>query len=562
MSHHLLRRSLLAAPALLLVLGVLAPASVAAATDSDHDRLPNIWETTWSKTSPFRADTDRDGIRDDREDPDHDTLTNRMEYLSGMRPRRADSDRDGIRDDREDTDRDGLRTRFEFRAGTSPRRADSDHDGRRDGSENPDRDGLSNTTEQRLATNPKVADTDHDGWSDGAEYRAGTDPRSASSYPNGPVAPPPTTAPPPPTTAPPPPTAGTITVPASINATCATNVSPAINSWIAAQPNGSTLTFPAGSCYLIGGDMGINLKNRSGLTLDGTGSTLRLRTSGVGTDSSAFFMQNSTHITIRGFAVDGDNPATGTTSAWNYVDEHIGAAMIYTGSKFIEFDRVSWDRLRGFGILISSNEGTVWPEDIYIHDSTIRGAECGLCVIAGRRITFSRNNVVDTMGSAVDLEPDSYSAGPAGQPGWGGGFENVLIADNDFTRWGWVQTMTTWFVAFVPQADVVATAYMNGLTVRDNRIHVGAATADNGNFDGIGGLAIRGDATNLKRNITITNNWTMDDDTRPATRFVMYLHNVENLTVTNNRQPIDYGKLLSDVGTSGTRIVSGNDVSP
>ena len=97
------------------------PAAVSAAsTDPDKDGLPSAWEIRWSHTNPKRADTDRDGIKDGREDPDKDTLTNREEYVAGMQPRRADSDRDGIRDDREDTDGDGLRTKFEYLAGTAP----------------------------------------------------------------------------------------------------------------------------------------------------------------------------------------------------------------------------------------------------------------------------------------------------------------------------------------------------------------------------------------------------------------------------------------------------------
>jgi hypothetical protein len=554
MNRRALRRAVLAAPVLVLVGTLAMPMGVAAAPGRDGDKLPAWWERAYSRTSPSKADTDGDGLSDRYEDPDKDGLTNRQEYLSGTHPRRVDSDGDGRRDGREDRDGDGLRNAFEFKAGTSPRRIDTDRDGTRDGGESPDRDGLSNRNEQRLGSHPRIADTDRDGWTDGAEWRAGTDPTKASSHPGGGGGGGGSPNPPPP--------AGSFTVPASINASCGADVSASLNNWIAGRPNGSTLVFPSGSCYLLGGHLGINLKNRSGLTLIGTGSTLRLRTSGRGTDSSAFFLQNSQHITIRGFHVDGDNPATGTSSAWNHLNERISAAMIYTGSRFIEFDRVSWDKLRGFGIFISSNEGTVWPSDIYIHDSKIRGAECGLCIIAGRRITFTRNEVIDSMGSAIAFEPDAYSAGPNGQPGWGGGFENVTISDNDITRYGWVGTITTWFVAFVPQSTVEDTAYMNGLTIDGNRIHKGPATANNGNFDGIGGLAIRGDGPNLKRNIRITNNWTLDDDTRPANRHVMYVHNVQNLTITGNRQPIDHGQLLLDTGTTGTRNVSGNDTRP
>jgi hypothetical protein len=160
-----------------------APPVANAATDTDHDGLPDTWERYHSLTSPTRADTNRNGIPDGREDPDHDGLTNRQEYVAGLNPRRADTDRDGIPDGREDTDHDGLRTSFEFLAGTSPRRADSNGNGRPDGREDPDHDGLSNLTEQRLGTSPRKSDTDGDGYSDGVEVAAGTNPRLATSHP-------------------------------------------------------------------------------------------------------------------------------------------------------------------------------------------------------------------------------------------------------------------------------------------------------------------------------------------------------------------------------------------
>jgi len=168
------------------------PAGVAAATDTDRDGLPDTFEPTLSLTDPRRADTDRDGIKDGAEDPDHDGLTNRQEYVAQTHPRRADTDHDGIRDDREDPDRDGLQNRFEFLAGTHPLRYDTDRDGLPDGSEDPDRDGLVNRQEQSRGTLPRVADTDHDGYLDGEEAVAGTNPRSATSHPTAPTAPPPT----------------------------------------------------------------------------------------------------------------------------------------------------------------------------------------------------------------------------------------------------------------------------------------------------------------------------------------------------------------------------------
>jgi Bacterial TSP3 repeat len=145
------RRLAGAAVLLLLLLGSTLPAASAAAPkDTDHDGLPDSFEIHQSHTSPKHQDTDHDGILDGKENPDHDALTNRYEYL----------------------------------AGTNPRKGDTDHDGLGDGKEDPDHDGLTNKQEQTAGTLPRNADTDGDGYHDGSEVRAGTNPRDAASHPN------------------------------------------------------------------------------------------------------------------------------------------------------------------------------------------------------------------------------------------------------------------------------------------------------------------------------------------------------------------------------------------
>ena len=126
-----------------------AGAAAASSTDPDKDGLPSAWEVT-SVAHESQEEGHGQGRPPRRQggSPDKDTLNNRQEYLAGTRPRRADSDRDGIRDDKEDTDKDGLKTKFEFTAGTKPKVKDSDKDGLRDDRENPDKDGLTNRSEQ------------------------------------------------------------------------------------------------------------------------------------------------------------------------------------------------------------------------------------------------------------------------------------------------------------------------------------------------------------------------------------------------------------------------------
>jgi hypothetical protein len=347
-------------------------------------------------------------------------------------------------------------------------------------------------------------------------------------------------------------------VPGSIDASCRSDVSAALNSWIAGEPDHSTLVFPTGSCYQLGGDAGIDLAGRSGLTLVGTGSTLQLRTTGVSNFSSGFFLQRSTDIVVRGFTLDGGNAATGTPQAEAAVTETKNGMVIRGDCSQIEVDRLTLDHLYGFGILIAADGGSAWPSGISIHDSTIRGGEMGVGVVAGRDIDITRNAIDDSVYTAIDLEPDPS------QPGGGGGYQNVQITDNDITRYSWGGAdLTSWFVAANPNDKVVATAVMDGLTITGNRVHTGAAMPENGNFPGLGGLGIRADKANLKNDVVITDNTTDDADTQPPGKFVMYLANVRNLTITGNRQPITGGAgLVSDSGTTGSRDISGNNTTP
>jgi hypothetical protein len=347
------------------------------------------------------------------------------------------------------------------------------------------------------------------------------------------------------------------TVPGSIDAACASDVSAALNAWIADQPDGSTLVFPQGSCYRLGGDTGIDLTGRDGLTLIGTGSRLELRTTGASNLSSSFFLQQSTGIAIRGFSVDGGNDATGTAGAAAVIDEAKNGVVVRADCADIEIDGVSLDRLFGFGILVSADGGSEWPAGVSIHDSTIRGGEMGVGVVAGRRIELRHNMIEDAVYSAVDLEPDPS------QPR-GGGFEDVVIADNDVTRYSWGgKDLTSWFVAANPADEVLGIAVMDRLTITGNRVHVGAAMPENGNFPGLGGLGIRADKANTKNDVVITGNTTDDDDTQGPGRFVMYLANVHNLTVTGNSQGLTGGAgLVSDAGTTGSRDISDNHTGP
>ncbi|WP_192498340.1 MBL fold metallo-hydrolase [Halorussus halophilus] len=195
--------------------------------DTDDDRLLDGFEHSYDTIEPLQADTDQDGIRDDREDPDDETLPNVLEQQYGTNPLAADTDTDNLTDAYEvnttetnpivpdsdskrtrpdeagndrfdgredfdaddlitsleydaqtnpfdpDTDDDLLRDGFEYKYGPlDPLENDSDGDGLADAREDFDGDGLPNRLEQRYGTNPLSADTDGDGLTDSFEVNA------------------------------------------------------------------------------------------------------------------------------------------------------------------------------------------------------------------------------------------------------------------------------------------------------------------------------------------------------------------------------------------------------
>jgi len=145
--------------------------------DTDGDGLADWWEIRYGFDK-----NDATGVNGASGDPDADTLTNAQEFLIGTNPRNADTDGDGLRDDRE------TRTGVWVSAndtGTNPLNRDTDGDGLVDGAE-------TNTgvfvNSNNTGTNPHVVDTDGDTFSDGLEVSQGSNPTNPLSVPDpGPV---------------------------------------------------------------------------------------------------------------------------------------------------------------------------------------------------------------------------------------------------------------------------------------------------------------------------------------------------------------------------------------
>ncbi|MFC4448641.1 hypothetical protein [Halorussus aquaticus] len=166
---------------LAVVLGSAVATGAVLGFDADRDGVPTHEE--FGETDPLAADTDGDGLDDDREgafesdptrtDTDGDGLTDDEEYRgAGERETGAVTEESAVEWERSDptspdTDGDGIGDATEAEAKMDPTAEDGDGD------------GLSDPRERDGPTDPTRGDTDGDNLRDGWEIR-GTTPKGAS----------------------------------------------------------------------------------------------------------------------------------------------------------------------------------------------------------------------------------------------------------------------------------------------------------------------------------------------------------------------------------------------
>ena len=104
-----------------------------------------------------------------------------------------------------------------------------------------------------------------------------------------------------------------ILLPASIDATGATDVSDALGAFVDAVPDGSTIVFRPGGRYRL--TRAIRLEARHRLSFMGQGS--RLDIAGCDIDDSGFVIdRGSSDVAIRDLTIVGDNVGGGTSDAF------------------------------------------------------------------------------------------------------------------------------------------------------------------------------------------------------------------------------------------------------
>jgi hypothetical protein len=369
-----------------------------------------------------------------------------------------------------------------------------------------------------------------------------TDPPVPTAAPTG--APAPTVAPtPPPTPAPttpatatpnpvsagrpfaPPATTRTVSVPSSIDATGVSDVSAALNSFVASVPNGSVIAFKAGGTYRLGA--GIRFTNRHHLVFEGNGATLRPTGQTDNANNSAFALWGSnTDITIRNFTVIGQNSRPGVyNSATN---ENRFGILVWGGAR-VEIANVTmlniWADYVGLGgQLPSSGSDMIESDDIWIHDSNMTGGgRMGISAVATTHVLIERNTFDLTAWSTLDIEPNTFD----NEVGW------ITFRDNIIKRGGSGPSTDP---AFVSARGGVNTPNVHDITITGNRTN--------------GTLRTDIDHPSRRRNVVFAQNVALTSESGPVLKFAY----IDGLTVSGNVQPLTSGSLASITGS--TSVVS------
>ncbi|MEA2538591.1 MAG: hypothetical protein QOF11_2825 [Chloroflexota bacterium] len=335
--------------------------------------------------------------------------------------------------------------------------------------------------------------------SNGAEF-------SSRETANGPrliltLAPGPAGSTPQPTPTPQPPSGSSYAVPASIDATGATNVTAALKAFVNSVPDGSTINFKSSAVYRL--DTALQFSRHHRLTFNGNGATLK---AGGGTTevNTLIFVGSyggaNTDITIRDFNLVGNSTAPGV-----YQSGREGAhGIIVDGSINVDVSGITVSGVWGDCFYVGG-----WADTVSFHDSTCKSnGRNGVTITSGRNVTIQRVALDKSGYVTLDIEPNLSTEGA----------NNVKFIDNTVGTWS--DSFFSALGASGSQIDGV-TISRNTLTAKPMRVHVYLTTR--------------------RKNIVVTDNTSHVAAAGPVMRFA----HVDGLTVMGNVQPLSSGALAS-----------------
>ena len=203
---------------------------------------------------------------------------------------------------------------------------------------------------------------------------------------------------------------------------CSVDVSPQLNEFIAALPDGGTLAFEPGTCYRIDGT--VRIEGKRDLTIEGNGVTLKAGTQGDQTRKLLDF-EGGGGFLIRNLVLVGAHPSGGPDG---YVRELEGQhGMNFGGVDGAEVVNVSITGVYGDFMRFAKGKGEEWTRNVVVTGSNFEGSgRQGTSFAAASNIRIEGNRFDGIARSVFDIEPN----------GLGGGAQGLSLVDNEISNWG------------------------------------------------------------------------------------------------------------------------------
>lgn len=320
-------------------------------------------------------------------------------------------------------------------------------------------------------------------------------------------------------------TTGTYTVPGTIVHDGTADASSDLQDWIdGTVPDGSIVDFAiAGANYRL--DAGIYLTGREHLVFEGHGTTtLTLNGAGNSYFASAFCFQDTAHVAIHAFHVDGNNADWPTVGGENQAILTLLGWYEATPCSYIEMSAMTGGRTYGDFVYLEGKNGADYPpcSYVWVHHNTLD--YCGRNAVSwiNSDHTWVEWNTFNHVGYHVfDIEPNFAAESNT----------DAIVRHNVVGSYCNRSDLIAFFVAASAPGGA---SLVDGVAFTDNTVAGIAVNGHDGEPRGLN-CAFWGATGNHYLDVVFTGNTTTQAVDGPA---VLYFNYVDGLTVTGNTQPL------------------------
>jgi Right handed beta helix region/Malectin domain len=321
------------------------------------------------------------------------------------------------------------------------------------------------------------------------------------------------------------------TVPSTIDATGATDVTRPLQKFLDAASHHSEVDFPAGARYRIEGTLVVDKRND--FVVNGNGATFFATTTGSSRTRSQWSFDDDSNLEVSHLVIRGAEPHGGQSDGAYVAALEAQHGINVSGGERIDIHDNDIADTYGDFIYVSRSPGPVFghPTDVHIHDNVMaRNGRMGITVADGTGVLIDHNDISDTRRATIDLEP--YSASLV--------VRDVTITDNH------IGPGRLYCVAGLGAGDV------SDITVTDNVLEGHSMAMD-----------LEAPGTQTRYGVVVTGN-VSDTLFADPHGTVIRLVNYVGAFVRNNVQPTPTNRRIGMVQTisSCEVIADTNDISP